>query len=164
LKTIERLLSRLFPEGEIIAALDADSALALLAAHPVSVALIDYRMPGMDGLALAAVIRRHAPAVQLILISAMMRMQSFPGGTQAHAWVVCGPAQALGERGAGGGGAGRAGGGQMMRRYSAASPLRSPALLHRIGQPTLEIGSGHESDEIDTETNNRLGQFWTQTN
>jgi CheY-like chemotaxis protein len=51
--TIERLLSRLMPECTILTAPDADSALALLSAHPVRVALIDYRLPGIDGLELA---------------------------------------------------------------------------------------------------------------
>jgi CheY-like chemotaxis protein len=84
LKTIERLLERLVPECGVIAVGGADSALALLVAHSVRVALIDYRMPGMDGLALAAAIRIQAPAVQLILISATASMLSFPGGVQAH--------------------------------------------------------------------------------
>jgi CheY-like chemotaxis protein len=84
LKTIERLLERLLPECAIVAASNADSALALLSAHPIRVALIDYRMPLMDGLTLAAAIRRQAPTVQLILISATASLLSFPGGPQAH--------------------------------------------------------------------------------
>jgi CheY-like chemotaxis protein len=84
LKTIECLLERLLPEAAIIATADGDSALALLAAHPIRVALIDYRMPGMNGLVLAAAIHTHAPAVRLILISATIGMLSFPGGPQAH--------------------------------------------------------------------------------
>jgi CheY-like chemotaxis protein len=82
--TLERLLKRLLPECGIITASDGASALALLSAHPVRVALVDYRLPGMDGLALAAAIRTHAPAVQLILLSATIDLVPLPGGPQAH--------------------------------------------------------------------------------
>lgn len=84
LSTTRRLLERMLSECAIITASDADTALALVRAQPIRVALIDYRLPHMDGLTLAAAIRAHTPSVQVILISATMSMLPLPGGAQAH--------------------------------------------------------------------------------
>jgi DNA-binding NtrC family response regulator len=84
LSTTRRLLERMLPECAIITASDADTVLALVRARPIRVALIDYRLPHMDGLTLAAAIRAQDRAVQLILISATMSMLPLPGGAQAH--------------------------------------------------------------------------------
>lgn len=55
---------------EVIEAANADEALALLAASPVSLLFTDVDMPGsMDGLALAGEVHRRWPAIRLVVTS-----------------------------------------------------------------------------------------------
>lgn len=49
---------------------DAESALSLCAAESVDVAFVDLRMPGPDGIALAAALRARHPYVQVVVVSA----------------------------------------------------------------------------------------------
>ena len=52
---------RLGPEWELIEATNADDAINVLAAHAVDIALIDFNMPGTDGLELVARISENSP-------------------------------------------------------------------------------------------------------
>jgi len=49
---------------------DGSSALELIKAHRPDVALLDYRMPGMDGAEVAAAVRKHELPTRVLLISA----------------------------------------------------------------------------------------------
>ncbi len=49
---------------------DGTAALALIRDHQPQVALLDYRMPGMDGAAVAAAVQRDALRTRVLLISA----------------------------------------------------------------------------------------------
>lgn len=49
---------------------DGTTALELIRAHLPEVALLDYRMPGMDGAQVAAAVRREDLATRVLLISA----------------------------------------------------------------------------------------------
>lgn len=49
---------------------DGVAALALIREHGPSVALLDYRMPGLDGAQVAAAVRRDQLATRVLLISA----------------------------------------------------------------------------------------------
>lgn len=49
---------------------DGDAALALIRTHLPQVALLDYRMPGMDGAKVAAVVRRDDLPTRVLLLSA----------------------------------------------------------------------------------------------
>jgi len=49
---------------------DGQAALALIKAHLPDVALIDYRMPGMDGAQVAAAVRRDELPTRVLLLSA----------------------------------------------------------------------------------------------
>jgi DNA-binding NtrC family response regulator len=57
-------------EYEVLAAADADGALAVLEKGPVDVVLCDLRMPGIDGLELLPQLARRLPGATLILMSA----------------------------------------------------------------------------------------------
>ncbi|MBM69589.1 MAG: DNA-binding response regulator [Haliea sp.] len=55
---LRRLLQRLRPEAEVIEAGSGEDALALLAREDPSLVLLDVRMPGMDGIEVAAALDR----------------------------------------------------------------------------------------------------------
>jgi two-component system, NarL family, nitrate/nitrite response regulator NarL len=58
-------------EVEVVAeAEDGMSALALIKEHSPDVALLDYRMPGMDGAEVAAAVRRDELSTRVLLVSA----------------------------------------------------------------------------------------------
>lgn len=58
-------------EVEVVAeAEDGTSALALIKEHGPDVALLDYRMPGMDGGEVAAAVRRDELSTRVLLVSA----------------------------------------------------------------------------------------------
>ena len=56
---------------EVVAeATDGTEALAMIKEHAPDVALLDYRMPGMDGAQIAAAVRRDELATRVLLVSA----------------------------------------------------------------------------------------------
>jgi len=58
-------------EVEVVAeAEDGSSALAAIKEHAPDVALLDYRMPGMDGAEVAAAVRRDELSTRVLLVSA----------------------------------------------------------------------------------------------
>ena len=60
---------------DIITAQDAKSALKILAARKVDVALLDYMMPGMNGLTLQQKISSHFPHVVTIFVTAIINTE-----------------------------------------------------------------------------------------
>jgi CheY-like chemotaxis protein len=65
-----KLLTTLHPDWTRVEAANADEALAVARTAPVDIALMDFNMPGRDGLALAAELRAIGPAMRLAVISA----------------------------------------------------------------------------------------------
>ena len=53
-----------------------EETLAILAKEPCDVVVLDLRMPGMDGLATLAEIRRHQPLLPVLLVSGMADLSS----------------------------------------------------------------------------------------
>jgi CheY-like chemotaxis protein len=64
---------RLRPEWEMIEATGADEALAAVATGSVDMALVDFNMPGIDGLELVAKMRDQHPAMPIALVSANLQ-------------------------------------------------------------------------------------------
>jgi DNA-binding LytR/AlgR family response regulator len=56
--------------GEVDVAADANAALIMLQQHPYDAVFLDIRMPGLDGLQLASVLRRFAEAPPVVFVSA----------------------------------------------------------------------------------------------
>ncbi|MGE7414339.1 response regulator transcription factor [Methylobacterium tarhaniae] len=65
-----RLLRQLRPDWTVREAANADEALAAMAPVPADIALLDFNMPGKDGLALAAELRAERPGMPIAVISA----------------------------------------------------------------------------------------------
>jgi CheY-like chemotaxis protein len=67
---VGKLLSGLRPQWERIEATNADEALALARQSKFHIALLDFNMPGRDGLSLAADLRELSPTMPVAVISA----------------------------------------------------------------------------------------------
>lgn len=67
---VETLSKRLTARGLYVeGAFSGAEAIAILQDHPFDVALLDVRMPGMDGLATLREIRKVQPLLQVIMLS-----------------------------------------------------------------------------------------------
>ena len=67
---VAKLLRQLKPDWEIAEAANADAAMALVGERQVDVALLDFNMPGKDGLELAADLRAARPDMPIAVVSA----------------------------------------------------------------------------------------------
>jgi CheY-like chemotaxis protein len=72
---VGRTLATLRPDWERIEATNADEALALARQGSFDMALLDFNMPGRDGLDLAADLRSMAPAMPVAVISANLQIE-----------------------------------------------------------------------------------------
>jgi len=66
LRTVERILA---PAHDVRGAASGEEALRLFQQEPCDVAIIDIRMPGMDGYALTRAIKEKRPATEVILVT-----------------------------------------------------------------------------------------------
>lgn len=66
LRTVERILA---PSHDVRGASSGEEALRLFDAEPCDVAIIDIRMPGMDGYAVTRAIKEKRPATEVILVT-----------------------------------------------------------------------------------------------
>ena len=64
---------RLRPDWELVEATGADEALGAIESSSVDIALIDFNMPGLDGLELVARIRQSAPDMPIAVVSANLQ-------------------------------------------------------------------------------------------
>jgi CheY-like chemotaxis protein len=67
---VTKALNALHPDWIRLEAADADSALSLVKTESPDIALLDFNMPGRDGLLLAADVRELDPTVRTAVISA----------------------------------------------------------------------------------------------
>jgi CheY-like chemotaxis protein len=66
---IKRVIETMRPEDKIQVALDGKAALECLGQQLFDLVIVDYQMPGLTGLDVAAYVRRTWPRTQVILIS-----------------------------------------------------------------------------------------------
>jgi len=64
---------RLRPDWEVVEATGASDALEAITSADVDIALIDFNMPGLDGLELVAKIRESEPTMPVALVSANLQ-------------------------------------------------------------------------------------------
>ena len=73
--SVAKSLTALHPDWSRVEATNADEALALARASPPDIALLDFNMPGRDGLSLAADFRALAPSMVLAIVSANVQTE-----------------------------------------------------------------------------------------
>jgi CheY-like chemotaxis protein len=67
---VSKALNAKYPDWDRVEAADAESALTLLKNSGADIAVLDFNMPGRDGLALAEELRQMKPAMPVAVISA----------------------------------------------------------------------------------------------
>ena len=72
---VAKSLNNLRPDWTRIEATNAEEALALARQSGVDIALLDFNMPGRDGLSLAADIRALDPRIAVALVSANVQQE-----------------------------------------------------------------------------------------
>jgi len=82
---------RLRPEWELIEAAGADDALAAIANRSIDIALVDFNMPGLDGLELVAKIRASQPTMPVAIVSANLQDEIITRARELKAAFVAKP-------------------------------------------------------------------------
>jgi DNA-binding NarL/FixJ family response regulator len=70
LEMLKRLVHRLVPDYPVLTAHTAEELFVQIDRQPVSLAIIDYRLPGMDGLRLIQILLDASPQLRSLLIAA----------------------------------------------------------------------------------------------
>ena len=96
---VNRALNSLFPDWSRIEAANAEEALAAVNEQAPDVALVDFNMPGRDGLDLALEFRRSNPHMAVAIVSANRQQEVVDRTRAAGAAFLAKPIteQALGE-------------------------------------------------------------------
>jgi CheY-like chemotaxis protein len=84
-------LRRLRPEWPIVEAGNADEAIGALAKHEVDIALIDFNMPGMDGLELVSQLRTASDNMPIAVVSANLQDEIIARARELNAAFVAKP-------------------------------------------------------------------------
>ena len=79
---------RIRPEWILVEAVNADEALAAVSGGTVDIALIDFNMPGIDGLELAARIRKTHPAMPVAVVSANVQNEIIGRARELNAGFI----------------------------------------------------------------------------
>ncbi len=83
----EALLEALADRGfDLVAADSGPAALSLVRERPVDAALLDLRMPGMDGLAVLDALKAHDPDVEVILVTAYATLETAVSAIKREAY------------------------------------------------------------------------------
>jgi CheY-like chemotaxis protein len=84
-------LRRIRPEWELIEATNAGDAVEAISSQSVDIALVDFNMPGIDGLELVAKIRKASPTMPVAVVSANMQDEIIRRARELNAAFVAKP-------------------------------------------------------------------------
>lgn len=84
-------LRRIRPDWTAIETTNADEALAAVADGSVDIALVDFNMPGVDGLELVESIRKRHPSMPIAVVSANMQDEIVGRARELNAAFVAKP-------------------------------------------------------------------------
>jgi CheY-like chemotaxis protein len=82
---------RIQPEWKLVEAAGADDALDAISAKRVDIALVDFNMPGTDGLELIAKIRKIHPGMPVAVVSANLQDEIIARARELNAAFVAKP-------------------------------------------------------------------------
>jgi CheY-like chemotaxis protein len=88
---VAKSLGALRPNWARVEATNAEEAIALVHQEPFDVALLDFNMPGRDGLDLAAQLRRMAPDMPVAVVSANMQHEIVSRSNEVGAYFLAKP-------------------------------------------------------------------------
>ena len=86
-----KTIAALQPEWERVEAANADEAAKVLAARPIDLAVLDFNMPGKDGLELAAELRATYPTMPIAIITANVQDEIIARARAVNATFVSKP-------------------------------------------------------------------------
>lgn len=84
-------LRRIRPQWSLAEAANADQALAAVGGGAVDIALIDFNMPGTDGLELVASIRKTHPGMPVAVVSANVQHEIIGRARELNAGFIAKP-------------------------------------------------------------------------
>jgi CheY-like chemotaxis protein len=94
-----KTIAALQPDWTRVEASNADEATAMFDAQPIDVAVLDYNMPGRDGLALAEELRGRFPALPIAVATANVQDEIIARARAANASFIAKPVTEEGLRG-----------------------------------------------------------------
>ena len=94
-----KTINALKPDWTRVEAANADEAMAVMAERPIDLVLIDYNMPGKDGLELAADLRALRPTMPIAVITANVQDEIIARARAVNATFVPKPMTEDGLRG-----------------------------------------------------------------
>ncbi|MGK7867683.1 response regulator transcription factor [Falsiroseomonas sp. E2-1-a20] len=94
-----KAIAALQPAWTRIEAGNADEAVAVVDAQPVNVAIVDFNMPGRDGLALVEELRARFPSMPLAVATANVQDEIIARARAANATFIAKPVTEEGIRG-----------------------------------------------------------------
>ena len=89
--SVIRALTRLRPEFTYVEAAHPDEAIALMKGQPAQIAVVDYNMPGRDGLAVTAELRGIDPDIVVAVLSANTQQEILSGAQELGATFLTKP-------------------------------------------------------------------------
>jgi len=96
---MSKAITALQPDWTRVEAGSADEAIAIIDKQAVDVAVLDFNMPGRDGLVLAAELRARFPAMSIAIATANVQDEVIAGARAANATFINKPVTEDGMRG-----------------------------------------------------------------
>ena len=94
-----KAIAALQPDWVRLEAGNADEAVAVFDAHAIDLAILDYNMPGRDGLALAEELRARFPAMPIAVATANVQDEIIARARAVNATFIAKPVTEDGMRG-----------------------------------------------------------------